>query len=415
MTISAKNRDLVAPGGLVEPCNCLPEPATERRRCTPSVVKRWWPAADNGCMPVPRPRLVVAAVTAVLLAASLACPAAAVPGGGDEAAIDRARAEAARIRAEVDRLHTRVEVLAERHTATQSRLEATLRSALAHQRALDDQELVLDAARGRLGEQVRGIYAAGPLASLELMLKAADPHELAMAGQVAARSLAAGGRAVDDAAAATARSQVLVAELRGRQAEVLALRQRLAGQQAAIARALAAQRELLASAERHVLGLLAAARAREEAARRAALEAAAARARALGLEGFADAPPPTPEAATAVHAALGQLGKWYRWGAAGPDSFDCSGLTSWAYLQAGVRLPRTSRAQWGVGARVVPADLLPGDLVFYGTDALDPGSIHHVGMYVGQGLMVNAPFTGAQVRVEPLRVRGYVGATRPTA
>jgi peptidoglycan DL-endopeptidase CwlO len=366
-------------------------------------------------MPLPRPRLVVAAVLAALLAAWTACPAAAVPGGGDQAAIGRARAEAARIRGEVDRLRTRVEVIAERHAATQARLEAALRSALAHQRALDDQELVVEAARARLDEQVRGIYAAGPLASLELMLEAADPHELAMAGQVAARSLAAGGRAVDEAAAAADRSRELVAELRDRQAEVLALRRRLAGQRAAIGQALAAQRELLASAEQHVRDLLAAARAREEAARRAVLEAAAARARALGLEGFADAPPPTPAAAAAVHAALGQVGKWYRWGAAGPDAFDCSGLTSWAYLQAGVRLPRTSAVQWSAGATVAAGDLLPGDLVFFGTDALDPRTIHHVGMYVGQGLMVNAPFTGAQVRVEPLRARGFVGANRPTA
>ena len=414
MTISARNRDLVAPGRPREACLVHQQPATERHARARSVVKRWLSAVDNGCMPVPRPRPVVAAVAAVLLAASLACPAAAVPGSSDEAAIDQAQTEAARIRAEVDRLHTRVEVLAERHAATQARLEAALRSALAHQRALDDQELVLEVARGRLGEQVRSIYAAGPLASLELMLEAADPHEMAMAGQVASRSLTAGGRAVDEAAAAAARSRELVAELRDRQAEVLALRQRLAGQRAAIGQALAAQRELLASAERHVRDLLAAARAREEAARRAVLEAAAARARALGLEGFADAPPPTPAAATAVHAALAQVGKWYRWGAAGPDTFDCSGLTSWAYLQAGVRLPRTSGAQWSAGTPVMPSDLLPGDLVFFGSDTLDPGSIHHVGMYVGQGLMVNAPFTGAQVRVEPLRVRGYVGATRPT-
>jgi cell wall-associated NlpC family hydrolase len=196
---------------------------------------------------------------------------------------------------------------------------------------------------------------------------------------------------------------------------VLALRERLAGQRAAIEQALAERRQLLDSAERHVRELLAARRAREEAARRAAVAAALARVRALGLDGFSTAPAPTPAAATAVRAALGQVGKPYRWGATGPREFDCSGLTGWAYQQAGVALPRTSRGQWPAGRHVAPAALLPGDLVFFGTDPHDPGSIHHVGMYVGQGLMVNAPSTGARVRVEPLRARGYVGATRPTA
>lgn len=328
-------------------------------------------------------------------------------------AVDRARAEAARIRGEVDRLDARVEVMAEAYAAVEARLQAALRSALAHQRALDEQELLLEAAQERLGEQVRGIYEAGPLVSIELLLGADDPHELAIAGRVAAGTLAAGGRAVDEAAAAAARDRELLAELRARQDEVLTARQRLAGQRAAIEQALAERRDLLDSAERHVRELLAAARAREEAARRGAVAAAAARARAFGLDGFATAPPPTPAAAMAVHAALGQVGKPYQWGATGPDEFDCSGLTRWAYLQAGVALPRTSREQWSAGSHVAAAALLPGDLVFFGDDVRDPATVHHVGMYVGQGLMVNAPHTGAQVRVQPLHPDSYVGATRP--
>jgi peptidoglycan DL-endopeptidase CwlO len=373
------------------------------------VVKRLRVPADNGCMPLPR--LAVAALAA-LLGALLTLPA---PVASAEPAVDRARAEADRIRREVDRLRVRVEVMAEAYAATEDRLQGALRGALAHQQALDDQELALEAAQARLGEQVRGIYEVGPLVSAELLLIADDPHELAIAVRVASGTLSAGGEAVDEAAVAAARDRALLDELRARQAEVLALRQRQDEQRAAIEQALAEQRELLDSAERHVRELLAAARAREEAARRATVAAALARVRALGLDGFATEPPPTPAAARAVHAALGQLGKPYRWGATGPEQFDCSGLTSWAYLQAGVALPRTSRAQWSAGSHVLTAALLPGDLVFFGADTRDPGSIHHVGMYVGQGLMVNAPYTGAQVRVEPVRSRGYVGATRPTA
>jgi cell wall-associated NlpC family hydrolase len=362
-------------------------------------------------VPCPRPRLA-AVLLAALLGGLLAVPA---PAAADPGAVERARAEAARIRGEVDRLQVRAEVMAEAYEATEERLQAALRGALAHQHELDDQELAVETAQAGLEEQVRGIYEVGPLVSAELLLVADDPHELALAVHVAGASLTTSVHAVDRAAADQARDQALVAELRARQAEVLALRQRQGEQRAAIEQALAQQRELLGGAERHVRELLAAARAREQAARLALVAAAAARTRALGLEGFATAPPPTRAAAAAVHAALGQLGRPYRWGATGPGEFDCSGLTSWAYQQAGVALPRTSRSQWSAGSHVAVAALLPGDLVFFGTDARDPGTIHHVGMYVGQGLMVNAPYTGAVVRVEPVRPGGYVGATRPTS
>ena len=93
--------------------------------------------------------------------------------------------------------------------------------------------------------------------------------------------------------------------------------------------------------------------------------------------------------------------------------FDCSGLVRWAYAQAGLPLPRTSRAQWWAGRPVDVGGLRPGDLVFWASDPTDPATIHHVGIYVGQALMVHAPHTGALVRVDPLRPDGYAGATRP--
>src|SRR5918994_857917 len=106
-----------------------------------------------------------------------------------------------------------------------------------------------------------------------------------------------------------------------------------------------------------------------------------------------------PVARAAVRWALAQLGDPYRWGATGPDRFDCSGLTSSAYRAAGVSIPRVSRAQWGAGPHVQVANLLPGDLVFYADNPRDPATIHHVGMYIGNGLMVHAPHTGDVVRV----------------
>jgi hypothetical protein len=122
---------------------------------------------------------------------------------------------------------------------------------------------------------------------------------------------------------------------------------------------------------------------------------------------------PGLQAEVALEFALAQVGRPYVWGATGPDSYDCSGLTWQSYAQAGVALPRVAAAQYGLaGTPVAIADLLPGDLVFFATAAWDPGAVHHVGMYVGHGLMVDAPHPGAYVRVEPVTAAGYVGAVR---
>jgi peptidoglycan DL-endopeptidase CwlO len=129
-----------------------------------------------------------------------------------------------------------------------------------------------------------------------------------------------------------------------------------------------------------------------------------------------DLPPPLPGlipgpqsgAQAAVRAALAQLGKPYRWGAAGPATFDCSGLTLWAWARAGVLLPHSASAQYAMTRHVAPSQWQPGDLLFFGRP------IHHVGMYIGGGKMVAAPHSGAVVRISLVSNRGdYVGAGRP--
>lgn len=122
---------------------------------------------------------------------------------------------------------------------------------------------------------------------------------------------------------------------------------------------------------------------------------------------------PPGAANDALQAALSKRGSEYQWGAEGPNEFDCSGLTSWAYNQAGVSLPRTSREQFRVGRAVDRSELQPGDLVFYDDGSGDPGAIHHVGMYVGDGKMVDAPTEGQVVDVRSAEGDGhYIGARR---
>lgn len=120
---------------------------------------------------------------------------------------------------------------------------------------------------------------------------------------------------------------------------------------------------------------------------------------------------PAGAAARAVTAALSRRGDAYVWGGTKPGGFDCSGLTLWSYAQAGVALPRTSRAQFGAGRPVPKDQLQPGDLLFYGSSA---SSIHHVSMYVGDGNIVHASTYGVPVKSGPMSIGGkdFFGARR---
>ncbi|MFK0114313.1 NlpC/P60 family protein [Streptomyces sp. NPDC090994] len=109
----------------------------------------------------------------------------------------------------------------------------------------------------------------------------------------------------------------------------------------------------------------------------------------------------------ALRFAVGQLGKPYEWGAEGPASYDCSGLTSVAWERAGTPIPRTSQEQWARLKRVPLDQLRPGDLVVYFPEAT------HVAMYLGGGLVVQAPRPGAAVKVSPIAAGPVLGAVRP--
>ncbi len=110
--------------------------------------------------------------------------------------------------------------------------------------------------------------------------------------------------------------------------------------------------------------------------------------------------------AEALRYALTRRGDPYVWGAAGPSAFDCSGLVMWAYAQVGISLPHYTVDQFNMGVHVSQSQLQPGDLVFF------YAGIQHVGLYIGNGLMVDAPDFGQVVKVEPVMWSVYVGAVR---
>lgn len=110
-------------------------------------------------------------------------------------------------------------------------------------------------------------------------------------------------------------------------------------------------------------------------------------------------------AGVAVRFAYAQIGKPYQWGSAGPDSYDCSGLTMRSWGAAGVGLPHSASGQQSEVASVPAGDLQPGDLIFFGSPA------YHVGIYIGSGDMIDAPYSGTDVRIDP--ISGYSSAGRP--
>jgi cell wall-associated NlpC family hydrolase len=129
----------------------------------------------------------------------------------------------------------------------------------------------------------------------------------------------------------------------------------------------------------------------------------------------------------AATAALKWLGTPYSWGgddAGGPTrgiqqgantvGFDCSGLVTYAWGRAGVRLAHYATSQWASGPHPSRSELRPGDLVFFARNPSNPSTIHHVGIYIGDGRMIEAPFTGARVRISNAFRPDYAGATRPT-
>jgi cell wall-associated NlpC family hydrolase len=206
-------------------------------------------------------------------------------------------------------------------------------------------------------------------------------------GQIAATKSELGTekRQIDEKAA---QAKDLLGTLKERAAERRAAAQRAAAQRAAAARAAAAPPS-------------------RSAARTAPAAASAGRGASAPSTGGSSAVPASGRAAAAVRYALAQIGDAYVWGATGPSAFDCSGLTMTAWAQAGVSLPHSSSAQMSSGTPVSQSQLRPGDLVFYYSP------VSHVGMYIGNGQIVNAENPSVGVKITGVNSMPYAGAVRP--
>jgi cell wall-associated NlpC family hydrolase len=399
-------------------------------------------------------RALIGGALAVGLSVGVAGPATAAPRSVAEAQAT-ADALAARIKqidgtlaaaqAAVDAAHAASAIALDDYQATEAayqaaRQRADVAAAEAAEAAAalaEAREQVVDFARdsymqgSTFPEAAALLTAADPAQLIEraALLEAAGTHRSDVLEQVTVVEEAAARADVVARTAVTEADQLkadAAAQLEVAQAAEISARE----QAAAVAEQQEALQAELATAQRELRRLVGA----QEAARRVTPAAAPAPAAppagpppATGNQAPAG-PGSSSAAQTAIDAAMAYLGTPYAWGGGGsygpgpglaPDEgvvgFDCSGLTQYAYAQAGISIPRNSRAQYAALPKVSAGNLQPGDLVFWASNPGNPATIHHVAIYVGNGQIVQAPESGDVVKVSNMWWSGYAGAVRPTA
>lgn len=329
--------------------------------------------------------------------------------------LDAKQAEAARLEAKIQAQGTRLSLAGEEFNEARVERERLHAQAAAARGQVLTAEQRWSELKAQLGTRARNLYMH-PGAALEAFLGARSLGEVERARVYGGQVLLTDTELVSKAE--RARHEVLerARALDGLRSQASQKENELAARRGQVQRELAAQRTLLNQVKGDIADLIAAERERQAAAAaaQAASQAAAPQAVQSPAESKPDVVEPTApapavkgSAGKAVETARAQLGKPYEWGAAGPESFDCSGLTMYAWAAAGVNLPHSSRAQFSSLPKVARSQLQTGDLVFFGSP------IHHVGIYEGGGIMINAPETGEKVRRNSIDRADYAGAARP--
>lgn len=331
--------------------------------------------------------------------------------GADQ--IANKQAEAARIARQLDAQGEQVSILAERVNTARLRADRLAAQAEGAKAELAKTDALVRAAKGRLKSQAVNAYVRGGQLTGMQELIGGQPNDIGRRQTYVKTVTGQETSALDGLRNAREQFDAKRAAAEADQAQARAALDQVASARRAAAAAEAATQQTLSQVKGELADLVAAESRRqaEEAARRAQAALAARQSReqtAARSRGTysGPAPPVSQSAAGAVEEARRQLGKPYQYGAAGPDRFDCSGLMLWSWGHAGRRLSHSAAAQYNETSRVAIADLQPGDLVFFGSP------IHHNGMYVGGGQMIEASHSGTPVRYASISRRDYVGAGR---
>ncbi|MFD7626247.1 NlpC/P60 family protein [Streptomyces sp. NPDC059851] len=331
---------------------------------------------------------VLTAAAAATAAAITAVPAIAAPALPNE--------PSASIRAQVDRLFEEAERATERFNEAGERADR-LRAEVdrARDRLARGQDRI-NTMRGLLGAFAGAQYRSGGIDPSVALMLSEDPDEYLDRAATLGRLTDHQARQLDELRKEQRRLGQQRSEAAQKLSELDAVRADVARQKRVVTAKLAAARRLLNEMPAEERADF------ERASRSAGRDGALPDPSAAGSSG-----PSSVRAAAAVRAARSAVGRPYIWGATGPSGFDCSGLMVWSYRQAGVSLPRTSQAQRYAGRQVPLSQARPGDLVTYRSDA------SHVGMYVGNGQVVHAPYPGARVRYDPVGMMPVSSVTRP--
>lgn len=336
------------------------------------------------------------ALVVALTVAFSAIPAYGVPLVSDK------RAEAQRVKAQVDELDTKVEIAAEAYNEANAVHQTLVAEINETEAQLAKTTARIETLQGYLAVRTNSMYRSGPTGFLEVLFGAEDFEQFAATWDLLREMNEREAANVSELKAARVEAERMKAELAEREAQAKAVLDQMAANKASIEAQLAERKRMLSGLESEIAAIEAAEAARAAAAARASVS----RNSAPRAEKSFPAPTRAPRSEV-VNIAKRYLGAPYRWGASGPNSFDCSGFTMFVYSQVGVRLPHSSRSQINVGERVSRADLQPGDLVFFGSP------IHHVGIYVGGGQYIHSPRTGDVVKISSMNRSGYAGASRP--
>ena len=323
-----------------------------------------------------------AGVALTVLSATVAALGAAVPSA--------TAAPADNTRAEVDRLYAEAEKATESYNRADERADALREQVTRAQDRTARQQQRVNTMRETLGSLAGAQYRAGGMDPSLALLFADNPDEYLEKAAALDRITVHQAGELRELQAALRELDQERAEATGRLTELDRSRKAVAAHKRTVERKLAKARALLNALP---------------SADRAAYDRASRSDRA-DLPDPGNAAAPSARAATAVAAARAALGSPYIWGSNGPSGFDCSGLMQWSYAKAGVSLPRTSQAQRYAGHQVPLSQAQPGDLVTYRSDA------SHVGMYVGNGQVIHAPYPGAPVRYDPVGMMPVSSVTR---
>ncbi len=301
---------------------------------------------------------------------------------------------------DLQRLYREAERATETYNATEEELERKRAEATRLDTALSRARLALHASRGAAGRLARQQYQnSTDISPYVSLLLARDPQHALDQGHVIRQLARERAETVGRLTGTERKADELARKARKALDDQLALAERRKKNKDAVHKRLKEVEELLASLTAEQLGALAELERKDTAQSQRALLASGALAR--------DDHKPSPESARAIRYAKRQLGKPYQWGAEGPRSYDCSGLTSKAWAHAGTRIPRTSQEQWAQLTRVPLTKLRPGDLVIYFPDAT------HVALYLGKGRVVEAPRPGEKIKISEIASNPVLGAVRP--